>query len=80
MPLRPVTNLLPADWRRTVGTALRLRRRALGWSRERLAARAGYSRNHVNKIERGDVSLDALVLCCVALDVNPSDVLRAAGL
>jgi transcriptional regulator with XRE-family HTH domain len=64
-----------------MGAFLRGRRKELGWSRERLAEVSGFSRNHVNKVERGvEVGLGTLVLVCAALDVHPSDAFRHAGL
>ncbi len=84
MPRRPEPPSplpLPADWRPRVGAALRAQRKALGLSRDALAERVGYSRNHVLKAERGvEVSLEALVLTCSALGLQPSVIFAQAGL
>jgi len=69
---------LPPDWRLRIGSAIRSRRRSIGWTRDRLAAAAGYSRNHVTKIERGEGSLDALVIVCAAMGISPATPIRSA--
>lgn len=74
-PLPLVTN-----WRSKAGQALRHRRKQLCWSRERLAEVAGYSRTHVNKAERGEVSFEGFVLLCASLGKKPSEVFAEAGL
>lgn len=81
VPQPPQPLGIPQDWRPTMGAFLRERRKALGWSREKLAEVAGFSRNHVSKIERGvEVGLQTLVLVCAALGVRPGDAFHAAGL
>lgn len=80
-PAPPAPLDIAQGWRPRVGAALKQRRQALRWSRERLAEVAGYSRGHVNKAERGaEVGLEALVLTCAALGVRPSDIFASAGL
>ena len=77
-PPQPLTLVL--DWRGKAGQCLRRRRKELAWSRERLAEVAGYSRTHVNKAERGEVSFESFVLTCAALGKRPSEIFAEAGL
>lgn len=69
---------IPPTWRSDLGAQLRTRRQSVGWSRELLADRSGYSPKHINKIERGEGSLDAIVCACAALGVSPAQIFAAA--
>lgn len=79
-PHPPAPLTLVTDWRDRAGKSLRRRRKELAWSRERLSEVAGYSRTHVNKAERGEVSFESFVLTCAALGKKPSEIFAEAGL
>ena len=58
---------------RAIGQRLReLRRREAGLSQERLAARAGFHRTYVGKLERGETAstVDGIAALCAALDTT----------
>ncbi|TKJ43026.1 hypothetical protein CEE36_05950 [candidate division TA06 bacterium B3_TA06] len=63
--------------RRKVGEEIRRRRRALGWSQEKLAEKAGISFKYVSKIELGfsNPSVTILNRIAVALKTSPNDLL-----
>ena len=53
-------------------------RRDRGLSQEKLAAKAGLHRAYVGRVERGEqnISLDNILRLAVALDVDPSELVR----
>jgi transcriptional regulator with XRE-family HTH domain len=56
---------------RAIGLRLReLRHREVGLSQEKLAARAGFHRTYVGKLERGETAstIDGIAALCWALD------------
>lgn len=58
---------------RAIGQRLReLRRQEAGLSQERLAARAGFHRTYVGKLERGETAstVDGIAALCAALDTT----------
>ena len=58
---------------RAIGKRLReLRRQETGLSQERLAARAGFHRTYVGKLERGETAstVDGIAALCAALDTT----------
>src|SRR5436309_1184778 len=63
--------------RTALGAAVRSRRRALEWSQEELAQRAGLHRNYVGGVERGErnLSLSNIAAIAQALEVPPSILL-----
>lgn len=65
-----------------VGTAVRVRRKALGISQEELAITSGVERSNMGKIERGENNLSILnlVRIAVALHCSAADILNDAGL
>lgn len=62
--------------------ALRVTRRARGYSQERLAVAAGIHRTYMSAIERGkvNVSLEVAARLAQALSMKLSDLLREAEL
>jgi transcriptional regulator with XRE-family HTH domain len=51
---------------RILGGRIRERRKALGWSQEEMAARAGIDRSYVGGVERGERNITFLTLCQLA--------------
>jgi transcriptional regulator with XRE-family HTH domain len=71
----------PADLDQ-LGAMLRERRKALGLSQDKLAGRLGIAQSHLSGIELGAVSdLGAALIVRLAevLDLDPGDIVRAAG-
>lgn len=67
---------------RQLGDAIRLRRNHLGMSQEALADAARISRTHMGEVERGsrNVSFTAVVRIASAIQMQPSELVTAAGL
>lgn len=63
---------------RAIGTRLRSRRRAVGWSQQQLAAAAGLARTYVSDIEQGraNITLDTLFTLAACLSVEPAEILQ----
>ena len=64
---------------RAIGRRLReLRRREAGLSQEKLAARAGFHRTYVGKLERGETAstVDGIAALCAALDTTLADFFK----
>lgn len=59
-----------------LGRRLRERRKALGWSQEEFASRAGVDRSYVGGVERGQRNITFTMLCqlCGALGCDVADV------
>lgn len=78
--LTPAELLLRTAVREAVGSAIRLRRRAAGFSQVQLAERASISHRELGRIERGvgGIQTDRLWPIAAALDCNPSDLIRDA--
>lgn len=66
--------------RERFAAALRVARRAKGYSQERLAAASGIHRTYMSAIERGkvNVSLEVAVRLASALGIRLSELLAAA--
>jgi len=64
-----------------VGSAIRARRKARGFSQEALADAAGIDRSHMGKIERGERNVTLLNLLRIsdALGAQPSAILAEGG-
>ena len=60
------------------GRRMLVLRRDRGLSQEKLAAKAGLHRAYVGRVERGEqnISLDNILRLAVALDVDPSELVR----
>lgn len=65
-------------YRKTLGDNMRMHRRSLKWSQEKLAEKADLHPVYVGKVERGEenVSLDALARIASALKVQVNDLTR----
>ena len=65
-----------------LGRVIRGVRKARGLSQEALADAAGIDRSHMGKIERGERNVTILNVARIAtaLDAQPSQLLREAGL
>ncbi len=65
----------------TVGSAIRARRRALGWTLRELAEQAGLSLRFVQAVERGqaNVSIARLADIAAALGVDPAELLARSA-
>lgn len=65
-------------YRKTLGENIRIYRRKLGWSQEKLAEKAELHRNYVGDIERGEenVSVDTLMRIATALKVSVTDLVN----
>jgi transcriptional regulator with XRE-family HTH domain len=52
-----------------LGNRIREKRKALGWSQEKLAAKADIDRSYIGGVERGERNLTFTILCkiCAAL-------------
>lgn len=61
------------------GLVLRQLRRDRGYSQDTFAHRAGYHRNYIGQLERGEKSpsLNALFDFAKVFDVQPSDVVKS---
>lgn len=61
-----------------LGQRIRERRKALGWTQEELAERAGIDRSYVGGVERGDRNLTFTVLCrlCAPLQCDVAELTR----
>ena len=59
-----------------LGQRIRQRRKALGWTQEEFADRAGIDRSYVGGVERGDRNLTFTVLCrlCEALNCDVAEL------
>lgn len=59
-----------------LGQRIRERRKALGWTQEEFAERAGIDRSYVGGVERGDRNLTFTVLCrlCEPLRCDVADL------
>jgi transcriptional regulator with XRE-family HTH domain len=64
-----------------LATALRRRRRELGWSQERLADKAGLHRTYVSGVERAkrNISIDNIEQLAKALGCAPAELLMEEG-
>jgi len=64
--------------RKILGENIRINRRAVKWSQEKLAEKADLHHNYIGDIERGEenVSVDALMRIAAALKVHLSDLVR----
>jgi transcriptional regulator with XRE-family HTH domain len=62
---------------RKIGVEIRSRRKALGWSQERLAEEADLNPRYISKLERflSNPSATTLARIAVALKVSPNDLL-----
>lgn len=60
-----------------VGSRIKEKREALGWSQEYLAERSHYSKQHIGNIERGkaNASIEGLVHLSNALNTTPDGLL-----
>lgn len=65
-----------------LGDAIRARRQGQNLSQEALADAAGISRTHMGEVERGsrNVSFTAVVRIAKAMQIQPSELIAAAGL
>jgi transcriptional regulator with XRE-family HTH domain len=63
---------------REVGRAVRAARKARGWSQEVLAERAGFQRNYIGRVERGErnANLSTLIILARALEIPPAEFLK----
>jgi len=61
------------------GTVVRELRRSLGDSQESFAHKAGYHRNYIGQLERGEKSpsLNALFDFAKTFDIKPSEIMRS---
>ena len=67
MPAKPIS-------RRLLGDAIRMSRKAAGFSQEKLAEKADLHPNYIGEVERGEktISVDALIRIAKALKVRVS--------
>jgi len=67
--------------RRALGEAIRARRKALGWSQEKLAEVVDCHPNYVGYVERAEqnLTIDMLVRFAKALKCSVADVVQDAG-
>ncbi len=65
-----------------LGSSVRAARMEIGVSQERLAERAGISKNYVGNIERGeyDVTVSSLKAIASALNRTAAEILQSAGI
>jgi transcriptional regulator with XRE-family HTH domain len=63
------------------GRILREHRQRAGLSQEKLAAKAGFDRTYVGRLERAErsVSLVSITRLAEALDVEPAELVRGLG-
>ena len=66
--------------RRILGENIRSKRKAIGFSQEKLAERAELHPNYIGYVERGDqtISVDSLARIAAALKVTLEELLRGA--
>jgi transcriptional regulator with XRE-family HTH domain len=74
----PGHRLLPAILKQTLATNLRRLRIARGLTQSELGAKAGITRAHLNRLERGafNASLDTVSRLAAALGVAPLKLLK----
>ena len=79
--LASVKRQIPKE-RRSLGAAVRVRRRALGLSQEEFAEKVDCHRNFVGRIERGEQNptVDTLVRIALALKCKVRDIIIEADL
>jgi DNA-binding XRE family transcriptional regulator len=65
-------------YRKALGENIRMRRRNLKWSQEKLSEKSDLHHNYIGDIERGEenVSVDALRRIAIALGVRLTDLVR----
>jgi transcriptional regulator with XRE-family HTH domain len=65
-------------YRKILGENIRMHRRNLGWSQEKLAEKSDLHHNYIGDIERGEenVSVDALRRIAEALKVRLCDLVQ----
>ena len=65
-------------YRKTLGENIRLYRRNLKWSQEKLAEKAELRPNYIGDIERGEenVSVDALMRIATAMSLSLTKLVR----
>ena len=65
-------------YRKTLGENIRLYRRNLKWSQEKLAEKADLHPNYIGDIERGEenVSVDALMRIATAMSLSLNKLVR----
>lgn len=70
-----------ATLQKRLGTAMRSRRTALGYSQDSFADAIGMHRAYYSAIERGErnLTLQTMVRVAEGLEVRPSELLKAAG-
>lgn len=61
-----------------LGRRIRQRRRALGLTQERLAAKANIDRSYIGGVERGERNITFTMLCeiCTALDCDMATITK----
>jgi transcriptional regulator with XRE-family HTH domain len=61
-----------------LGKRIREKRKALGWTQEDLAAKAGIDRSYIGGVERGERNLTFTMLCeiCKSLGSSVADLTR----
>ena len=61
-----------------MGENIRMHRRRLKWSQEKLAEKAELHRNYIGDIERGEenVSVDALMRIALGMNIKVSELFR----
>jgi len=69
--------IVDAELLRIIGKEIRLRRKALGWSQEKLAEKADLNPKYLSEIERArpNPSVATLYRIAVALKTSPNDLL-----
>jgi XRE family transcriptional regulator, regulator of sulfur utilization len=74
----PLRVLKIPKYRRILGENIRIYRRNMKWSQEKLAEQANLHHNYIGDIERGEenVSVDALMRIAGALKVQLNDLTR----
>ena len=65
-------------YRKVLGENIRIHRRNLKWSQEKLAEKSDLHHNYIGDIERGEenVSVDALMRIAVALKISIPDLVQ----
>ena len=66
------------QYRKIIGENIRMHRREIKWSQEKLAEKSDLHHNYIGDIERGEenVSVDALMRVATALKVSLSDLVN----
>ena len=61
-----------------LGTRIREKRKARGWTQEELAAKAKIDRSYIGGVERGERNLTFTVLCeiCAALECDVAELTK----